>query len=591
MINPGRNRFSYGKLLTPPGDYKLEFAVGTTYSLDLNALLGVPISLALSEEMEGNFMQNPIALLEGIRRVSDNFILFNEAGQIKVPDKLNFIYSLIENSVNEVALDNKKSFHPKVWVNKYVNIFGESIFRVIVLSRNLTFDRSWDMVVALEGILTKKRTLKNDGLQELLRALIPYCKKNDKKKKIINLIDELYYVQFDPMDEDYIDFNFLPFGVTKKTKQIETIIGKYNELIVISPFLSKGTIENLRRDSTGREKKTLITRKSEIEKLNQNIINDYEVYTLKDEVVLGEEMISETGEDNWRKQDIHAKFYGTSLGVDNTFYIGSNNCSYSAFNGNVEFLLELKYKKRGFRISILLEDLFGSKDNEKENPFERIKVMPKIEDTSENIEDKLEKTIKELCRTDIKGHVYEEEDKYILELTVSNFIENECTLTIEPLMSNQKRSINDLIVFDKLEINELGEFFKITAQLDNKSVSRVIKIDVANIPANRENEIFKSIIGDKKSFFRYVSFILSDNYLLELIQQLEQGNGLERQGNSYIDDSVILYENMLRTVAKEPNKIDELEKIMEIIGEGEIVPDEFKKLYDTFKNASKKVKR
>ena len=95
MLNPAKNRLNYGELLIPPSGYELDFAVGTTYSLDLEALIGIPLSLSLSEEIEPVLSSNPLYLLEAIRKSTDKFVLFSEAGQIKVPQKGNFIFSLL----------------------------------------------------------------------------------------------------------------------------------------------------------------------------------------------------------------------------------------------------------------------------------------------------------------------------------------------------------------------------------------------------------------------------------------------------------------------------------------------------------------
>lgn len=583
MIKPGEDRVSYGKLLTPPLDYKLDFAIGTTYSLDLNALIGVPISLALSEEINDEFIQNPIALLEGIRRASDKFIIFNEAGQIKVPEVKNNIYSLMESGVNEVALPNNKSFHPKLWMIKYVSDIYEPIYRVIILSRNLTFDRSWDMVVSLEGIANKKRTRKNDGIQDILRFLLPYTTSANKKDKIKEIIEELYYVHFDPNKKYYEDFNFHSFGVTKKSKQISELIGDYNELLVISPFLSYKTLTDLYKK---KGKKTLITRRKELEKLDSQTIINFDTYVMKEDVVIGEKYLSESEEIDFKNQDIHAKFYGKSQGSNNTFFIGSANCSNNAFNGNVEFLIELQYKKRGFYISSFIEDLFG--DKEDENPFERVYRIEQTTAVGEETCDKIEKAIKRLCRSKIFAKVINNDGKYSLSITCDD-VPSEVEFYISPLGSNKNARLSNFVTIECLTISELGEFFKIEGRIKEDTLTRVIKLSVEGIPENRDNEIFKSIISDKESFFRYVAFMLSDNYLLEVLQQLD-GKRAGWTKESFLDNSIVIYENMLRTIAKEPEKIQELKAIIDIINDDKIIPKEFDELYSVFENVCKKVK-
>ena len=52
MLNPNYDRLDYGKILAPPAGSVLDFAVGTTYSLDLDALVGASLALGLSEDTD-----------------------------------------------------------------------------------------------------------------------------------------------------------------------------------------------------------------------------------------------------------------------------------------------------------------------------------------------------------------------------------------------------------------------------------------------------------------------------------------------------------------------------------------------------------
>ena len=54
----------YGDVLSTPG-YDVEFAVGTTYSLDMKALLIVPYSLGMFGDLSENVKASPLFLLEG----------------------------------------------------------------------------------------------------------------------------------------------------------------------------------------------------------------------------------------------------------------------------------------------------------------------------------------------------------------------------------------------------------------------------------------------------------------------------------------------------------------------------------------------
>ena len=66
QFNPEENRLDYSQMLCPPPGYDLEFAVGMTYSLDMEALLGVPVSLGMFEDYDSSATQNPFFLLAAI---------------------------------------------------------------------------------------------------------------------------------------------------------------------------------------------------------------------------------------------------------------------------------------------------------------------------------------------------------------------------------------------------------------------------------------------------------------------------------------------------------------------------------------------
>ena len=57
MLNPNNDRLDYGQILAPPAGCKLDFAIGTTYSLDLDALVGACLALGLSAETDSDLMK------------------------------------------------------------------------------------------------------------------------------------------------------------------------------------------------------------------------------------------------------------------------------------------------------------------------------------------------------------------------------------------------------------------------------------------------------------------------------------------------------------------------------------------------------
>jgi hypothetical protein len=252
MLKPSSDRLNYGNLLTLPPEFQADFALGTTYSLDLEALIGLPLALFLSEEMNKSLLNNPIVALEGLRRSTERFAVLCEGGQIKMPQNQNAAFSLLEDSVFEVVLPNNWSFHPKTWLIRYQDERKQPLYRFLVLSRNLTFDRSWDMAVCMEGRLAEGAEDEAAAKQNMpLMAFVEYLRgrvKNRKKRdQISRMLEELKQVRFETNDPHYSDFSFYPLGIPGHTKQPDGFFDTYKDLLIISPFFSKGMVERFKK--------------------------------------------------------------------------------------------------------------------------------------------------------------------------------------------------------------------------------------------------------------------------------------------------------------------------------------------------------
>lgn len=595
MLKPSNDRLDYSNLLTPPAGYQTSFAVGTTYSLDLNTLIGISIALGLSESIDSQLKNNPIYLLEALKRTADKVMVFCEGGQIKAPASPSPLHILLEKMVTEVKLKNKKSFHPKFWLVKYENNEGDSLYRCIVLSRNLTFDRSWDVAVCIEGKYNTEggqnnSNTKSKPIHDFLNALLKLAGKNDftpdKRKLFKQLTTEIENVQFILNNQKIEDFEFCPVGISNYGSEVLDMFQTYHELFVISPFISNEIINQFNSlKLTNPQQNTLITRKSEIHKLKSSSTNNFDVYVLKDIIVDGEEVISEGEEESEDKslQDIHAKVYCKTKYSNTELSLGSLNATSSAFYGNIEFMIKLYAKRRYINVEQLAKDLFG--ENVKENPFEKIEI---IDGEPEEPESKdLEKVIKEICRLKSYAKVIENENnKYSIELTFEDLIENE-NIKISPLFSQKQiANITATVRFENLGILQLSEFYLVEVSDGDAVLRRIIKINTDNIPNQRESAIVNEIIKDKNGFIQYISFLLGDDYLLAFLENNQQLKENILFGTG--DTIPAIYEKMLKTAANSPQKLQDIKKLMDLITSEEIIPEDFKEIYDVFEKAVRK---
>lgn len=588
MFKPTSDRLDYGQILAPPAGYETIFAVGTTYSLDLDALIGACIALGLSESTDSALKDNPLYLLEALRKTSDKLLIFCEAGQIKTPSTSNKLHLLLEKMVVEIVMQKTKSFHPKLWLVKYENAVKDTLYRCVVLSRNLTFDRSWDVSVCIEGKpVSEANSDKTKPLSDFLIAVSQLVNRHDidktKKKSLLSLSTELLNVEFQLESKIFTDFSFCPVGISGYGKAQSGLFKSYNEMLLISPFLSNNTVSEFNTLAlTSPQPNTLITRKIELAKLKPETVSKFNLFVMKDMVIDGEESLSEGDNDDKQSQDIHAKLYLKTKYSDSELFIGSLNATHSAVNGNIEFMLKIAGKRRNLNVEAFKQDIFGT--DERNNPFEQVELKTDTKPLPPEIEN-LDLIIKAICRLKSCAKVHETGDQYSVELSLTGYHQND-NVFISPLMKpGIEQNLTAAIRFDNLDLLQLSEFYIIRVIGTESSLRRVIKINTENMPDNRESMIANSIIRNKRDFIQYITFILGDNYLISMLENANQSNSFSFNNAEPVP---ALYEKMLKAAAHSPGKLDEIKQILELITDDSKIPDGFKELYDLFMKVVKK---
>ena len=602
MLNPNNDRLDYGQVLAPPVNYKLDFAIGTTYSLDLDALVGACIALGLAEETDSDLMKNPVCLLEALRATGDKVALFCEGGQIHLPGNVTSLYILLEKMVFPVTTAKRKgvakypSFHPKFWLIRYVDEKNNYLYRVVVLSRNLTFDRSWDVTFCMDGKKKSTETAKNNPIGDFITYLIKQLPETDyaaeKQKKMKSVIRELKNVEFSLDSKEFTDFDFIPFGIGNQygsdQKPLYTLLeDSFHEAFIMSPFLSSGVIKNFNERSKWMEhaEYVLITRASELGKLKPSDCSNFEIYTMKDAVVDGEGLISEETSDI-QKQDIHAKIYMLRKGSDSSLYLGSLNASHNALHGNVEFMIKLHSKNRYLNLTKMKESLFGT--DEAESPFQLAQFNNKQIDEVEEKANLLDGVIKDINRKTLGAVIKENGDRFDVSVSFEP-INSEYEISVSPLLSKKTATMAETVVFTDLELTQLSEFYKISVSDGSQTVSRVIMIPTENMPDDREKAVVSSVVNDKKCFYRYIAFLLGDNLVVSALESMDmnESESSTSQNHNKPIQLPALYEKMLHTAATNPERFKEIEYLIKSISSDGVIPEGFEQLYNTFKKAVK----
>ncbi len=604
MLNPNNDRIDYGALLAPPIGFSLDFAVGTTYSLDLDALVGASLALGLGEETDSDLMSNPVCLLEALRSVGDKVALFCEGGQIHMPHNPSELYILLEKMVFSVKTDKPRgkahypSFHPKFWLIRYIDDDGQYIYRVIVLSRNLTFDRSWDVVYSMDGEVAEDEDTENEPVCDFLRYLIKHLPSDEngkeKAKEIRSLIKELPKVWFLPDEgERFTSFEFMPNGIKNTNGEAycfgETALftNRFDEVLIMSPFISAGIIKGFNErnhGSSGEVRNTLFTRKMSLSKLKPEDVSSFRVYTMKDAVVDGETAISEENADI-HQQDIHAKIYMTRKYADTSLYLGSLNASHNAIDGNIEFMIRLDTKNRYLNMDKLLDSFFCGKEDGPDNPFVIADITEDATTDDEDTTNLMNALIKEINRSGPFAEVVPEENLYSIHVHFGECDRKGFKVEIKPLLSGRMLPLGSDIIFPNLDMMHLSEFYVLKVSSDDMSIERVLIIPTSGIPEGREKSVITNVVSNKECFYRYIAFLLGDNAIVSALETSNTSFGGGSANGHSSANLPALYEKMLQTAASNPSKFRGIEYLMKTISDDGIIPEDFKQMYETFKKA------
>ena len=593
MFKPKEDRLNYGQLLVPPVGYTLVRAVGTTYSLDLETLMSVCIVLGIHESTDSSLTKNPFAILKSLQELSEKLLVFCEAGQIAaMPPDRSPLMLLLDKMIAPVKLREIKgkgcpSFHPKTWTLQYEDVDGNQLFRFIVLSRNLTFDRSWDVAVSLEGKLTGGRHKSSYPIVDFLEFLKYNClegvsMKAEKRRILNGLMQNLPFVQFRLEDKRFLDFEILPLGIGKIDIDEDPLFkNTFHDLLILSPFISSGVLRSFdQRPQLKNTRRHLITRTTELHKIAGKL-DTFKVFAMKDAVVEGEELVSEEEATKVQQQDIHAKMYLMTKDSRSSLYLGSMNASENGLHRNVEMLLKLSAYRYYLKLDLVEADLFGP--DEKSNPFEEVDLTTVDAEMPEKDErEALERVIKDVCRLKAKAVVVPVAGAYNVAVTFSCPREGFPDVEIAPARTVRTQPLAEEVVFVGLNALELTELYRITVKGETGSITRMVLIPT-EMPSDRDDMVVRSILKDKRAFVDYLAFILGDDYVLSAMEMgAAAGTGKDTDRRSADDALPAIYEKMLKTAYTEPERLKEIRVIMDRISDSEVIPKEFVRMYETF---------
>ncbi len=586
----------------------LTHALGTTYSLDLLSLLTVPLAFSLFdwEAQDGSQTKDPLAVLEALRRHAEHILIFCQAGAIYVPDNAPLLIASLEPSVVEVrATRDAGVFHPKIWFLRFASSSGPILYRLICASRNLTFDRSWDTVLVLEGELEERQVGfgANRPLADFIQALpalAPHGVPATRLEIVQRMQREIRKVRFVP-PEDFDEVTFCPLGIHghRSWPLPETI----RKLLVVSPFLS---VDLLQRLAGSAQEAVLVSRLEALQALSRKQFGGFShLYTLaaeadpEPEAEVAAEPLPETA-----TAGLHAKLYVADLGWDSKVWTGSANATTAAFRDNVEFLVELTGKRSVCGVDSLLEPASGRmRLADLLEKFVPEKDALPVDPVQVAMEQGIEQMKRRIVDARIRAHVVPSraEDAYTVVLhgkSGADRLATDSELDVKvhcwPIMQQEESAAaierlgGEVASFASLSFPGLTSFFAFRvdiARAGKKLSSRfVLNLPLVGEPEDRQERLLRHLLQDRNQVLRLLLLILSDVDGAEL-GQAEVRRLLADTGPSVrFPYSGALLEPLLRALARDPEKLDEVAHLvddLERTAEGQaLLPEGFHRVWD-----------
>jgi hypothetical protein len=559
---------------------------------------------------------DPIALLEAVRRHADQIDIFCQAGQVAPMKEHRPIVAYLERSVHGVVPPNPAAiFHPKVWMLRYRNAGDELHYRLLCLSRNLTFDRSWDTLLRLEGKATADTSAQDTApVAEFIRSLPPMTVNGvdaDRLASLTALADELAYVTF-TLPDGFRSVRFWPMGHDGATRW--PLEGRIDRLLTISPFLTVPMVQRLA--SRGR-RHVMVARSESLDLVGSNALNRYaEVLTLSTnaladpEVAEGppppDEALAESPA--YQLQGLHAKCYVADAGGDARVWTGSANATDAAFGSNVEFLVELTGPKRWFGIAVTLGQRAGEPSLRSIlDEYVPANAEPRQLSTAEELERELDVFRRWLASHRFAATVARHgDDLFSVELrgaspSAIDTALSPTRLTCRPLTT---RADVEMQLIDKevradfpgLSFEGLTSFFVITASAERGGAQRdlqfVVNAELVGAPNDRRQRILASLLKNREELLRFLLMLLSG--MGESGQLAEAALGGGKLAWAWSSESLALYEPMVRALARDPGKIDEISSLMDELAKTpdgrSILPEGWNDIWEPIRTARKEIR-
>ncbi|MFT4125193.1 MAG: phospholipase D family protein [Gordonia sp. (in: high G+C Gram-positive bacteria)] len=558
MLAPDQ-RSTLTEHLRLPDDATLLHAMATTFSLDLFAALLPP--LALSSDTAD--LRDPMRVLAAVRNRIDQIDIFHQAGQVPAPrNPESKLFTLLEPAIHAVIPPPGRLFHPKLWFICWEQE-GSQYSRLVVSTRNLTWDSSWDAVVSLDGTVETRNRTKN----EPLLRIFDYATENlvlplppARRKALTELRERIHRTAWAGL-EQVEEFRF--HALSRRSAKPDM---SGTRQLIVSPFLGGRTVTRVK--DAGRGELHLVSTQAAIDLIEPDTLRGVRAYAFDPLVGRTETDGTDSAVPAPASSRLHAKLYCVERGFKAHLFIGSANATDAAFGGNIEFLLELVGPKRVMGIDQLLgENGFG-------------KVLTETSPTvgsaeQDDAERELAAALRALATHAMRATVTDSDDGDAYTVTLTGQVPPDhapwSALTCAPLTrTTLERAIDQRtpfgVAFEGLSLVDLTGFFLFRAKNGSAEASTVIQAELIGAPEDHAERVLSAMIGSPEAFVRLVYLLLAFGSS-PLPEPMDPESITDEDGRAIAGEAPLvgLFETILRAMTRSPTALDRLTPIVESI--------------------------
>lgn len=576
MLTPD-NRATFLEQLRLGVGRRLDHLVGTTFTVDLESALLPPLAFA-----DYGDSRDPLAMLAAVHSSIANVDLFHQCGQVNVPSSPSALMEFLAPSLHAVHPPSGGLFHPKLWLARYVDEDEEPSYRLLIQSRNLTPDASWDLVASFDGWHGTRRDKANTPLYNLLHHLATdgttVSPLDDARgERIRALADAIRYAQWDlPDDVKSLDFHVL--GVPGHKARLD-FSGTGH--LVVSPFLTDDGLDHVCPENTKRL--AVVSRPEAFDQLDP----EWARYIDQAYILDPNAGIPDPDSAGSVLSGLHAKAYVVEYANQTRLFLGSANATGPAFTRNVEVLVEMTVRSTAFGIDTLLGDK-GMAPILRPYPAEG-GAAP---DPDEDAKRALANVLRALATVPITATVVPDADRFDLllgadrPLDVPDGFALAIGLTTRPGNNIRIDTGADLDHhIRRLTLVEITPFVTLTVTSpDGLVASTVVVATLVGDPPERLDEVIAAQLKSPEDFLKLIALLLS-------VQGIRGGTGASwsaaASGGAVGDAASGVLEVLLQALARGDGDLEAIGRIVDRLDGRDVLPDGFGEPWRAVEDASK----